>query len=63
MEILHRGQPPAERFWVGTCPYCRSVVRAQGREVAVSFCQKDGEWAEARCPVCEKGMTFYREEE
>jgi len=59
MEILHRGTPPAERLWEGTCYSCKSVIRAKIHEIQITHDQREGSFGSAKCPVCKTSMTFY----
>lgn len=63
MKIVKRGTPPEEHIWKGTCLTCSTVAEATGKEVAVHFDQREGQWATANCPVCNKQMNFYSTEE
>lgn len=59
MQIIKRGIIPSEREWKGTCYHCKSVIEAKQDELKVESNQHDGEWGDAKCPVCESSMNFY----
>ena len=57
MEIIKRGNVPAERVWQGTCKACKSIVRAKQSEVtAIRNDQGDDtQFSWEVCPVCKLG--------
>lgn len=59
MKIISKGVPKSARVWRGTCNDCRSIVEATEGELTTHSCQRDGEWAEAKCPVCKSRLLFY----
>ena len=61
MEILHRGVPPEDRNWIGTCHYCKSQLKAKARELRITSCQREGDFGQATCPVCKRDVNFYLE--
>lgn len=61
MEILHKGELPEDKKWVGNCHKCSSRIRAKQSEIEVSHCQREGSYGSGTCPVCNSLMNFYPE--
>ena len=60
MKIIHRGVPPSERIWIGTCLSCGTVAEATESELQekIEHDQRDGSFAWKKCPVCDAGLCF-----
>lgn len=58
MKILTKGKPKSERPWRGQCRDCESVIEAVKSELVITSDQRDGDFATARCPVCNLSMYF-----
>lgn len=56
MKIIKEGTIPSttKRFF---CSYCGTVFECESNEYAIHFCQKEGDWAEAYCPICGERVT------
>ncbi len=52
VEILERGQVPADRVYVAQCPTCGSRLRFKMSEARYSTDQRDGDAVVVTCPVC-----------
>ena len=67
MEILRKGKPPKERFWVGVCGSCKSLFRAQEKELGKiehgDYRSDNEAWSRADCTVCGKkaGIVLHLE--
>ena len=69
MKITHRGIPPSEKVWVGTCRECKSEAEAAESEMThKTYDQREkGSFSWEVCPVCSAGkghagyggMIFY----
>lgn len=64
MRIVKRGKLKEEKFWLGTCHNCKSVVEARRHEVNVEWDSREqSEFGRSNCPVCKHSMVFYEKEE
>ena len=61
MELVHKGKLPDEKWWKGTCYHCKSVMRAQAKELQFHHDQREGTSAVARCMVCGRSVDFSEE--
>lgn len=59
MKITKQGTPPSERLWVGSCSDCKTEAEARQDELRPQSNQREGSWAEIKCPTCGGRMFFY----
>ena len=52
MEILHRGTPPSEREYRGSCTNCKTVIKFKANEAKRHSDQRDGDFLSIGCPIC-----------
>lgn len=59
MKITKKGSLPSERIWVGRCSHCGTEAEATEGELDTKHEQREGAWANEKCPLCGDQMTFY----
>ncbi len=52
MKILKKGTPETERVFHGSCR-CGTEVEFKQREGKVTYDQRDGDFIEVACPICQ----------
>lgn len=63
MEIIKRGTLPEEETYAARCGNCKSDIRAKGGELEHKSFQRDGDWKQAKCPVCRHLITNWTKEQ
>ena len=61
VEIIHRGEKPSQRKYVGRCRVCHTTIRCIGADITVHTDQRDGDYRTVPCPVCQEAI-YVREE-
>ncbi len=62
MEIIFKGKIPSERVWFGTCHFCGTKAKAKEGELTITSDQREGDFGQAKCPVCNRIIYFYRKD-
>lgn len=59
VKITRFGKLPSQREWEGTCWKCRTTVEFLQEDATSSgSCQRDGEWANVKCPLVDCGNVI-----
>ena len=59
MKIIKQGRLENTRVWKGTCTDCKSEMSETQNKLYPTYDQRDGPFARAKCPVCEKEFYMY----
>lgn len=59
MKIINRGVPPQENLFRFTCSNCKSLLECKQGEMKHYSDQRDGEWWNIDCPVCQNKCYVY----
>lgn len=59
MKLIKKGIIPAERIWRGTCRNYNSEFEAFEKELTITYDQRDGNFAIAKCGICGSNNTLY----
>jgi ribosomal protein S27E len=57
VEVITRRTPPNDRVYEVTCTTCKSDLRFKRQEGELLRDQRDGDFLEIKCPVCEDRVT------
>lgn len=57
MEIIKKGELPAEKLYTLTCRYCSTEFRFKQGEAKRISDQRDGNYLSINCPLCHRQCT------
>lgn len=53
IEVIKKGIKPEDRMVQGTCSNCKSEMRWKASDGKQQSDQREGDWNEIQCPVCQ----------
>lgn len=57
IEVMRKGTPPTEMFYVVDCVNCQSRLRFFRRDGRIMNDARTGSYLSVTCPVCDKEVT------
>lgn len=58
MEIIRRGEDPKKKPLREKCDNCHTIIRFTKDEATFRYDQRDGNYYEIKCPVCNSMITI-----
>ena len=58
IEVIQRGNPPAEKLYRTQCPDCRSTLQFKRADAEFIADQRDGDCLKIECPVCDRFIYY-----